>query len=291
MSKQALSVFMIALLALGLVVAGCGGGEEENGERESEAANGNGGKDGPVEEAGDEGEEAMHEAHDAMEEAGDEGEEAMHEAHDAMEEAEHEAEEAMHEAHDAMEEAEDEAEEAMHEAHDAMEEAGDEMEEAGEEAMDEAEEAAAHDAGGDHETPWGKATVGDMVKYEMVGGTMAIWTVKEVGEEEVEIEMVMEVGGREMPPQMQTMPRFVTGDGPGEMPPGAEVKDLGTETVTIDGKEVECKVTETKVKMGDKTVTSKVWTSDDVPGGMVKTMSDAMGEMKVMQKVVAFEDK
>ncbi len=193
----------------------------------------------------------------------------------------------MDEAHDAMEEAGHDAHEAMDEAHDAMEEAGHDAHE----AMDEAAHGAHEAGGGKHETPWGKATVGDMVKYEMMGGTMATWTVKEVGEEEVEIEMVMEVGGSEMPPQMQTMPRFVTGDDSAGTPPGTEVKDLGTETVTIDGKEVECKVTETKVKMGDKTVTSKVWTSDDVPGGTVKAMSDAMGEMKVMQKVVAFEDK
>ncbi|MBS3734422.1 MAG: hypothetical protein KGY99_05795 [Phycisphaerae bacterium] len=139
-------------------------------------------------------------------------------------------------------------------------------------------------------TPWGKASVGDMVKYKTMGDMLQTLTVKKIGDETVHIEMVMEVNDREMPAQMMEMPRYAK-PGEDETPEGVEVEELGTETVAIGDEKVTCEVRKMTMTQDGRTITSKTWTSDDVPGATVKTASDAMGEMTVMMQVVAFKKK
>ncbi|MFW6132742.1 MAG: hypothetical protein ACOC8F_02505 [Planctomycetota bacterium] len=156
------------------------------------------------------------------------------------------------------------------------------------EDMDDAATDADAPTGGERElTSWGKADVGDSVTYEGVGGMRQTMTVKKIGDDKVHVEMVVETGGTSMPPQVMKVPRWVT---PGDVASAGqpEIEDLGTETLEVDGKEVPCRVRKMTTTVDGKTVTTKTWTSDAVPGGTVKTMSDAMGEMQVMQKVVAF---
>jgi len=140
-------------------------------------------------------------------------------------------------------------------------------------------------------TPWGKAKVGDWVKYKSMQAMTMTMEVVKVEATVVHVKTTVAAGGKAMPGQVQPLPRFATGGQPQGMPrpADAEFKDLGSETLTIAGKKIKCKVGQVKMKAGGRLITSKVWTSDDVPGGMVRTLSDAMGKMQVMQEVVAFK--
>ena len=65
-------------------------------------------------------------------------------------------------------------------------------------------------------------------------------------------------------------------------------KEIGTETIQIGDKAIECKVWEMKTTAGEKTTTTRTYFSQEVPGWMVKIESDAMGQMQTMQEIVAF---
>jgi hypothetical protein len=82
----------------------------------------------------------------------------------------------------------------------------------------------------------------------------------------------------------------------GKATQAAEVKQLasGTETITVAGKSLACKWTEFELNSGGMKGTTKTWTSDAVPGGMVKSVTKStMGQMKseTVSEVVAFEAK
>ena len=52
------------------------------------------------------------------------------------------------------------------------------------------------------------------------------------------------------------------------------------ETIDVAGKKVKCHWVETTIKQDANTTVSKVWTSDDIPGGMAKMESKSqMGDM------------
>jgi outer membrane biosynthesis protein TonB len=142
---------------------------------------------------------------------------------------------------------------------------------------------------GDQLTPWGKCKEGDWVKMSGMNNMSTTMELVKVGDKTVTVKSTMEMPGMAMPAQEQEYPKYVATGGMGETAAKMVVEDLGTETLEIAGKKIECKVTQVKMEMGGKTITSKSWMSDEVPGGMVKSMSDAMGEMQVMQEVVDFK--
>ena len=146
------------------------------------------------------------------------------------------------------------------------------------------------EVGGKVKTAWADAKVGTMVKYKMMNNMTQTMEVTKVDDENVYVNMTMVMGDKEMPPDEIKMPRFVQ---PGAAKPTdgpkLEIKDLGTETLDVAGQKITCKVQEIKMKVGEKTITSKTWTSDEVPGGMVKSMSDAMGSMQMMMELIEFK--
>lgn len=67
-----------------------------------------------------------------------------------------------------------------------------------------------------------------------------------------------------------------------------ETKDLGTETLTISGRKIVCKVKQvTFTRDEKKTSVSKSWTSDQVPGGEVKFQTGASS--KYVRELVEFK--
>jgi hypothetical protein len=60
--------------------------------------------------------------------------------------------------------------------------------------------------------------------------------------------------------------------------PNANVKS-GTETLTIAGKSLNCKWTETESEAGGNKTVAKVWTSEEVPGFVVKMVTSTKGTM------------
>ena len=125
-------------------------------------------------------------------------------------------------------------------------------------------------------------------------------TLKECTPEKAVIEMktVMMMSGQKMeqpPTDMEIAAKMPKQDVKGEAPekdPNTEVKE-GAEEVEIAGKKIKTKWTETKSKQGEMVTTTKMWTSDQVPGQTVKMTSTTTGpmEMKTEQVLVKFEAK
>lgn len=141
-------------------------------------------------------------------------------------------------------------------------------------------------------TAWHDAKVGDTMKYKMMGGTEMTWKVTKVTEQDVTVAQTIVAGGTEVPGTTSTYPRFaevVAGTEKTKMPSNVTVTNLPDETLDIGGTKITCKVVETKMDANGKTITSKSWTSDQVPGGTVKRMSDMMGSMQVLQELVEFK--
>jgi hypothetical protein len=143
-------------------------------------------------------------------------------------------------------------------------------------------------------TPWGRCQVGDWVRMSGTHDRVITMEVTAVGEETVTVRTTVEMPGLpagSVPAQELEHARFLDADAGSTV--GAETtgvgEDVGTETLEIAGRRIECRVTQSVFELGGKTVTSRAWTSDEVPGGLVKTMSDATGSMEVMQEVVDFK--
>lgn len=83
---------------------------------------------------------------------------------------------------------------------------------------------------------------------------------------------------------------------PGQLPPGVkgEMKDKGTEKVKVAGKEYTCKVYEFTGESNGIKTTGKSWTSDEIPGGMVKLESTSNvggNDAKTTMEVKSIEAK
>jgi hypothetical protein len=110
----------------------------------------------------------------------------------------------------------------------------------------------------------------------------------------IEMTSVMSFGGQKLPPQPGTkmdVPAKVnkpdaaaTGD-----QPKPDVKE-SSEDVTVSGKTLKCKVTETTTKGPAGEMTAKVWQSDEVPGSVVK-METKMAQGSSKSELVGFEVK
>jgi hypothetical protein len=147
---------------------------------------------------------------------------------------------------------------------------------------------------------WASFKVGAMVKTEMttVAGEAKTQveqtqTLKEVTPEKavVEVKMAMIMSGNktEMPGNTIEFPAKIEKAKPAAKP-DAEVKE-GAEEIEVAGKKMQCKWTETKMKQGEMTITSKVWTAPQIPGSVARMETKTEGQMKIetSMKVVEFK--
>lgn len=108
----------------------------------------------------------------------------------------------------------------------------------------------------------------------------SISTLVELTADVATIELVNVIKAGDM--EIKTPPTKVEVKKLSELPPGKKkedyakpegVVDQGTETVTVDGVDYKTKWHSIKLKSGDTDIESKSWTSDDVPGLIVKMES------------------
>jgi len=100
----------------------------------------------------------------------------------------------------------------------------------------------------------------------------------------VETKMSMNAGGQkmDMPAQKTDVPAKLDKPPEAAAPntPKPEVKESTEEVEIPGGKKVKAKVTETKSDANGMKTVSKVWMSDEVPGGMVKMETTMDGTVK-----------
>lgn len=143
---------------------------------------------------------------------------------------------------------------------------------------------------------WAKHGPGTSIKVKMVSEAAGnktemetVQTLKEVTPEKavVETKMTMSMMGQTMEQPAQTMDIPAKADAEQMSPEqavakakeeGMDVKE-SEETVTVAGKSVKAKVYEAKGNQQGMDMWSKVWTSPDVPGMMVRMESKTEGAM------------
>ena len=150
---------------------------------------------------------------------------------------------------------------------------------------------------------WKQFKPGAMVKIEHVSKVagnetkmVKTTTLKELTDEKamVSSQTTMSVMGNviKQPAEDQEIPAKF--DKP-EMPEGTKTPDIeteqGEETLTVGGKEIACKWVKSTVKTGGNTILSKAWSSDAVPGGLVKMESTTKGTMTMETKMIVTEFK
>lgn len=120
--------------------------------------------------------------------------------------------------------------------------------------------------------------------------------VKEVTAEKVVLETTskMEAAGQkiDMPAQAQDVPAKIAKP---EVDATQQTKDApkpkeGEDTVTVGGKPIKCKTMEMTFEANGQKGSSKTWTSDDVPGQMVKMEAKSDASTMTME-LIAFEKK
>jgi len=143
---------------------------------------------------------------------------------------------------------------------------------------------------------WSAFKVGTVVKMQMNTSTkvgdmematkMAMTTtLKELTADKAVVEMVaeMDMNGTKtaMPAQKQEIPAKVAA-GAASQPAGVTVtkKGEGDEEVAVGDKKYKCHWVENQMTSDQMEGTSKTWTCSDVPGGMVKMVSDTSKPMK-----------
>ncbi|MBI3830571.1 MAG: hypothetical protein HY291_13705 [Planctomycetes bacterium] len=110
----------------------------------------------------------------------------------------------------------------------------------------------------------------------------------------IETLMKMEVAGQkiEQPAQKRDVPAKIEKPAPVKQ---EEVKDApkpkeGEDTVTVAGKALKCKTIETTLDAAGQKGTTKAWTSDEVPGQMVKSETKTP-QVTMTMELVGFEKK
>lgn len=155
---------------------------------------------------------------------------------------------------------------------------------------------------------WSKLKVGSIVTLESntdVGGqkfkTEMTQKLVEITADKAVVEIIIKFdipGAKPPPAQKQTFAAKVKKEEAtvGKLPEGmkGEVKDKGTEKVKVAGKEYDCKVYEfTGEQQGVKS-TGKTWTTEEIPGTLLKMESTAnVGgqDMKTSMVVTKIEAK
>lgn len=72
---------------------------------------------------------------------------------------------------------------------------------------------------------------------------------------------------------------------------GQNPAKMGSETITVAGKTFKCKTAEIQSEANGMKTNTKTWIADEVPGGMVKSVSTSTGSMssKVTMELVDFK--
>ena len=136
-------------------------------------------------------------------------------------------------------------------------------------------------------TPWYDAKAGDMLKFKGMNDMTQTWEVAAVDDENVTVRMTVTMPNLPGSPMEQKMPRWAPAAAATPAAPSdikAEIKELGTEDITVSGQKLTCKVTQvtTTDKDGKQTV-AKSWTCADVLGGMVKTEAGGQVIMELVE--------
>jgi hypothetical protein len=136
-------------------------------------------------------------------------------------------------------------------------------------------------------------------KAEMIEAEFTVTTtLKEVTPERVVVELeIVTVGENEkaeMLPRKQAYPAKIEKDEALKMEDpkkGDKVEDAevvgveqGEEEIRVGDKKIKCKWLETKSRQGDQTTTTKAWTSDEVPGQVVKMVVTMEGKGEMTSK-------
>jgi hypothetical protein len=79
--------------------------------------------------------------------------------------------------------------------------------------------------------------------------------------------------------------------GPGATPSGAPNPATGTDTVVVAGKSLDCKTYEVETETAGNKVKTKTWTSDQIPGFLVKSVSTSTGAMTSTTTMAAVDFK
>jgi hypothetical protein len=139
---------------------------------------------------------------------------------------------------------------------------------------------------------WARHNIGTSITTKTVSESMGqktemaiVMTLLEKSEERVVVEtkMSMTVAGNTMDLPAQSMdipataPEVPAADEDNPDVPKPEIKE-SSETIKIAGKEYKAKLTESTTVIGGMKVRSKSWTSDEVPGMMLKTETIVEGE-------------
>ena len=128
---------------------------------------------------------------------------------------------------------------------------------------------------------WASHGVGTKVSYtqemKMTGMNMKhemTQTLLEVTPEQavVEVSMIMDMGGQKHEQKSKMNIKSKVEAGQEYMPPNTKgtVKEVGKETVAVDGKSYECKVLEMTSDSEQAKMTGKTWVCEKVPGNLVK---------------------
>ena len=129
-----------------------------------------------------------------------------------------------------------------------------------------------------------------MVKYKMQNNMTMTQEVTKVTDETVTVKVTTVIPNvPAMPARTQDFPRYGK-PVPGGEEPKPQGKKLPDQTLTVGGKQIKCEVWEVVNDEAGKKMTSRSFTSKEVPGWMVKSESDAMGKMATMMELVEFKE-
>ncbi|MBF0544207.1 MAG: hypothetical protein HQM08_07230 [Candidatus Riflebacteria bacterium] len=147
---------------------------------------------------------------------------------------------------------------------------------------------------------WAKFKIGTSVKYKQesdVAGNKTesdiVYTLAELTPEKVVVEMSgsMAVMGKPVDMPKTKMEYLAKVDKVAPATAEAAKPKESDEELSIAGGKYKCHVVETEVKVGEGSVVSKIWSSDDVPGSMVKTLSNMEKPMKTTTSITLVEVK
>ena len=139
-------------------------------------------------------------------------------------------------------------------------------------------------------TAWYNARVGDTMVYKMLNNAQQTYTVVKVDDKMVTVAISVLMTGQTPSTVEVRMPRVFDRD----RPRTARCRTAGRSKmpgprITVSGQELTCKVTETLIKAGGQTISTKSWTSNQVPGGIVKTEDYLMGKNQVGMELIEFK--
>jgi len=148
--------------------------------------------------------------------------------------------------------------------------------------------------------PWGSFKVGSYVAMktttamEIAGQknnttTEMKMTLVDLNAEKATLETEMSVMGQKSKTKTE-IPLTAAAATPTGAAPTVAPK-TGTETITVAGKSMNCKWTEIEMEANGNKVTTKTWTSEEVPGFTVKSVSTTKGttNMEATTEVVDFK--